>query len=167
GLADKFSSHGRKACAVAHGGMMSGSGFYNAYSVVTLNALIGNLNWKGGFVMNGGGFRDASPGPRYDLVNFPGKIQPKGIPLGRNVPYERTNEFRKKKEQGQAYPAQDGWFPGAPGLATEWFASTFHGYPYSLKALILWMANPLYGIPGLRERFGKDLADPSKLPLII
>lgn len=167
GLADAFSSHGRKACAVAHGGMMSGAGFYNAFSVVTLNALVGNLNWKGGFVMNGGGFRDASPGPRYDLVNFPGRIQPKGIPLGRNVPYERTEEFKGKKAQGQAYPAQDGWFPGAPGLATEWFASTFHGYPYSLKALILWMANPLYGIPGLRERFGKDIADPSKLPLII
>ncbi|MGO3890025.1 MAG: molybdopterin dinucleotide binding domain-containing protein [Paenalcaligenes sp.] len=167
GLADEFSSHGRKACATAHGGMMSGAGFYNAFSVATLNALIGNLNWKGGYVMNGGGYRDMSPGPRYDLVNFDGKIQPKGIPLGRNIPYERTAEFKQKKEQGQAYPAQDGWFPSAPGLATEWFASTFHGYPYSLKAMIMWMANPLYGVPGLRERFGEDLADPKKLPLIV
>ncbi len=167
GLADEFSSHGRRACAVAHGGMMSGSGFYNAFSVVTLNALIGNFNWKGGFVMNGGGFPSVAPGPRYDLVNFPGKIQPRGTPLGRNIPYERTAEFQRKREAGQAYPADDQWFPGAPGLGTEFFASTFSGYPYSLKALILWMANPVYGIPGLQERFGQDLADPKKLPLIV
>ncbi|THF67411.1 tetrathionate reductase subunit TtrA [Pseudothauera nasutitermitis] len=167
GLADEFSSHGRRACAVAHGGMMSGAGFYNAYSVVTLNALIGSLNWKGGFAMNGGGFPHVAAGPRYDLLNFPGKIQPRGTPLGRNFPYERTAEFARKREAGQPYPARDQWFPGAPGLGTEFFASTFGGYPYSLKALILWMANPVYGIPGLRERFGADLADPQKLPLVI
>ncbi|THF63351.1 molybdopterin dinucleotide binding domain-containing protein [Pseudothauera rhizosphaerae] len=167
GLADEFSSHGRRACAVAHGGMMSGAGFYNAYAVVTLNALIGNLNWKGGFAMNGGGFPHVAAGPRYDLVNFPGKIQPKGTPLGRNVPYERTAEFARKRDEGKAYPARDQWFPGAPGLATEFFSSAFEGYPYGLKALVLWMANPVYGIPGLKERFGKDLADPQKLPLII
>lgn len=167
GLADEFTSHGRKACAIAHGGMMSGSGFYNAFAVVTLNTLIGNLNWKGGFVMNGGGFANVAPGPRYDLINFPGRIQPRGTPLGRNMPYERTAEFTRKREAGQAYPAEDAWFPAAPGLGTEFFASTFNNYPYSLKALVLWMANPMYGIPGLRERFGKDLADPKKLPLLI
>lgn len=167
GLADEFSSHGRRACAIAHGGMMSGSGFYNAYAVATLNTLIGNLNWKGGYVMNGGGFANVAPGPRYDLVNFPGRIQPRGTPLGRNMPYERTAEFARKREAGKAYPASDQWYPAAPGLGTEFFASTFGGYPYSLKALILWMANPVYGIPGLRERFGQDLADPKKLPLLI
>ena len=167
GLADEFTRHGRRACAIAHGGMMSGSGFYNAFAVVTLNTLIGNLNWKGGFVMNGGAFANVAPGPRYDLVNFPGRIQPRGTPLGRNMPYERTAEFARRRAAGQAYPAEDQWYPAAPGLGTEFFASMFHGYPYSLKALILWMANPVYGIPGLRERFGKDLADPDKLPLLI
>ncbi|HRQ56601.1 MAG TPA: molybdopterin-dependent oxidoreductase [Azoarcus taiwanensis] len=167
GLAEAFTSHGRKACAIAHGGMMSGSGFYNAFAVVTLNTLIGNLNWKGGFVMNGGGFPHAAPGPRYDLVNFPGRIRPRGTPLGRNMPYERTAEFARKREAGKPYPAEDQWYPAAPGLGTEFFPSMFSGYPYSLKALILWMANPLYGVPGLRERFGEELADPNKLPLII
>jgi tetrathionate reductase subunit A len=36
-----------------------------------------------------------------------------------------------------------------------------------MKALILWSANPLYGIPGLRQRIAKDLADTTKLPLVI
>jgi len=65
------------------------------------------------------------------------------------------------------YPARDAWFPNAPGLATEWFTGALRGYPYGLKALILWSANPLYGIPGLRPLVEKDLADPKKLPLTV
>jgi len=167
GLADEFTSHGRKASAIAHGGMMAGNGFYNAYSVVTLNALIGNLNWKGGFVVNGGGFKDAGAGPRYDLESFPGALKPAGTPLGRNVPYEKSAEFARRKAAGKAYPARDAWFPNAPGLGTEWFPAMLRGYPYGLKALVLWSANPLYGIPGVRALVEKELADPKKLPLIV
>jgi len=166
-LAYEFTRHGRRASAVAHGGMMAGNGFYNAYAVVTLNALIGNLNWKGGFVANGGGFKDAGAGPRYDLASFPGAVKPKGTPLGRNVPYEKSAEFARRKAEGKPYPARDAWFPNAPGLGTEWFPAALRGYPYGLKALVLWSANPLYGIAGLRELIEKDLADPKKLPLIV
>jgi len=166
-LADEFTRHGRKACAIAHGGMMAGNGFYNAYAVVTLNALIGNLNWKGGFVVNGGGFKDAAVGPRYDLESFPGAIKPKGTPLGRNVPYEKSAEFARRKAEGKPYPARDAWFPNAPGLGTEWFPAMLRGYPYDVKALVLWSANPLYGIPGVRPLVEKALADPKKLPLIV
>lgn len=167
GLAERFTSHGRKASAVAHGGMMAGNGFYNAYSVVTLNALIGNLNWKGGFVTNGGAFKDAGAGPRYDLETFPGQVKPSGSPLGRNVPYEKSAEFASRKAQGKPYPARDAWFPNAPGLATEWLPAALRRYPYALKALVLWSSNPLYGVPGLRALVEKDLADPRKLPLIV
>lgn len=167
GLADEFSRHGRKACAIAHGGMMAGNGFYNAYAVVTLNALIGNLNWKGGFVVNGGGFKDAGAGPRYDLETFPGMVKPKGTPLGRNVPYEKSAEFARRKAEGKPYPARDAWFPNAPGLVTEWFPAMLRGYPYGLKALVLWSANPVYGLPGVRPLIEKELADPTKIPLIV
>lgn len=167
GLAGEFTRHGRKASAIAHGGMMAGNGFYNAYAVVTLNALIGNLNCKGGFVMNGGGFKDAGAGPRYDLEKFPGQVKPSGTPLGRNVPYEKSAEFAMRKASGKAYPARDAWFPNAAGLGTEWFPAALRGYPYALKALILWSSNPLYGIPGLRGLVEKQLADPKRLPLII
>lgn len=167
-LAKEFSSHGKRAAAIAQGGMMAGNGFYNAYGVVTLNALIGNLNWKGGLAMNGGGFKDAGPGPRYNLETFPGMIaKPAGMPLGRNAPYEKTAEFAAKKAAGKAYPAQAPWFPNAPGLATEWLTGAANGYPYGLKALFLWSANPVYGIPGVRAQVEKDLMDPKKIPLII
>mgnify|MGYP000750588579 CR=1 FL=1 len=53
GLAKELASHGKKASVIAHGGMMSGSGFYNAYALLSINALLGNINWKGGFVANG------------------------------------------------------------------------------------------------------------------
>ena len=43
-LADAFTRHGRKAAVITHGGMMSGNGFYNAWAVMMLNALIGNLS---------------------------------------------------------------------------------------------------------------------------
>lgn len=166
-LADEFTRHGRRASVIAHGGMMSGAGFYNAFSLMTLNLLIGNLNWRGGLVMNGGGFKDDGEGPRYDLDRFPGAVKPKGTPLGRNVPYEKSSEFARKKAEGKPYPAQAPWFPNAPGLATQWFTGAMSGYPYAIKALILWSSNPLYGIAGLRAQIERDLADPKKIPLII
>jgi len=166
-LAGELSSHGKRASVIAHGGMMSGSGFYNAYALMSINALLGNLNWKGGFVANGGGFKDDGAGPRYNLESFPGMVKPSGTPLGRNVPYEKTAEFAARKAAGKPYPATAPWFPNAPGLTTELLPGGIGGYPYALKALILWSSNPVYGIPGLRDKIGKDLADPQKLPLIV
>lgn len=166
-LARELSSHGKRASVVAHGGMMSGSGFYNAYALMSINGLLGNVNWKGGFVANGGGFKDDGEGPRYNLDSFAGMRKPSGTPLGRNVPYEKSAEFTVRKAEGKPYPAAAPWFPNAPGLTTQILPGGLGGYPYALKALVLWSANPIYGIPGLRERIGKDLADPKKLPLIV
>ena len=167
GLAQELTSHGKRAAVNAHGGMMSGAGFYNAYALVMLNTLIGNLNRKGGTLVNGGSFKDAGPGPRYNLESFDGEIKAAGMPIGRNVPYEKTSEFKLKKEAGKAYPARAPWYPNAPALATEWLTSAMNGYPYTLKALILWSCNPVYGITGLRAQIGKELADPKKIPLIV
>ena len=43
-LAHEFTSHGKRAVADAHGGTMSGAGFYTAYAIAMLNTLVGNLN---------------------------------------------------------------------------------------------------------------------------
>lgn len=166
-LAKELASHGKRASVIAHGGMMSGSGFYNAYALMSINALLGNINWKGGFVANGGGFKDNGEGPRYNLDSFPGMVKPSGTPLGRNVPYEKTAEFAARKAENKPYPATAPWFPNAPGLTTELLPGGITGYPYALKALVLWSSNPLYGVTGLRHKIAKDLADPKKLPLII
>lgn len=166
-LARKFTSHGKRAAVNLHGGMMSANGFANAHALVMLNVLIGNLNRKGGTLINAGGYPEAGKGPRYQLAGFEGEVSPKGTPLGRNQPYEKSADFAQRKQAGAAYPARDPWFPNAPQLATEWLAAAFSGYPYSLKALLLWNTNPIYAIPGLRSQIGKDLADPKKLPLIV
>ncbi|WP_417271917.1 molybdopterin dinucleotide binding domain-containing protein [Celeribacter halophilus] len=164
-LAQEFTRHGRKAAVSSHGGMMNGSGFYNAYALMMLNTLIGNLNWKGGTMIAGGGFSETK-GPAYDLVNFPGKVKAKGLPFGRNVPYERTTEFKTKKAAGAPYPADAPWYPNAPGLATEWMSSLVNGYPYGAEALIFRNTNPIYGIPGVAHLLDK-LKDPAVVPLII
>ena len=167
GLAHEFTSHGKRAAINAHGGMMAARGVYNTYALLMLNTLIGNLNRKGGTLVGGGKFQDAGAGPRYNLQSFDGEVKPGGIPLGRNVPYEKTSEFKRNKAAGKPYPAQAPWYPNAPALASEWLTSAINGYPYTLKALILWSCNPLYGVPGLRAQIEQDLADPAKLPLIV
>ena len=168
GLARELTSHGKKAAVNAHGGMMAGNGFYNAFGAVTLNTLLGNLNWKGGTLFGGGRFPDEQDGPRYKLASFPGQVKPSGIPISRPQPYERSSEFKRNKEAGKPYPAKAPWFPAAPQLSTEWMTSGLvDGYPYPLKALFLWNANPVYGIPGLRAALGDALKDTRRLPLFV
>ncbi|WP_313136512.1 molybdopterin dinucleotide binding domain-containing protein [Paracoccus jeotgali] len=164
-LANRLTSHGRKAAVNSHGGMMSGSGFYNAWSLMTINALIGNLNHKGGTVISGGWFPD-SKGPVYDLETVQNEVVPTGLPLGRNVPYEKTSAFKAAKAAGKPYPANSPWYPNAPGLATEWFASMLGGDPYGVEALFLRNANPVYGIGGIQHMLDK-LRDPAVVPLIV
>ena len=164
-LAHEFTSHGRKAAVSSHGGMMTGTGFYNAYALMMLNTLIGNLNWKGGTMIAGGGFPETK-GPAYDLKSFPGAVKAKGLPFGRNVPYEKTSEYKAKKAAGAAYPAEGPWYPNAPGLATEWMSSLVNGYPYKAEALIFRNTNPVYGVPGVTHLVDR-LKDPAVVPLII
>ena len=115
-LAREFTSHGKQAVANSHGGTMSGAGFYTAYAIAMLNNLIGNLNVKGGWVLDAGPFGPFGPGPRYNFAQFPGAVKPTGVALSRTrFPYEKTSEFKRKKEAGQnPYPAKAPWYP-APG----------------------------------------------------
>ncbi len=168
-LAKEFTSHGKKAAVSTHGGTMAGNGFYSAFSLVTLNTLIGNLHWKGGTFIAGGAFRHEGSGPRYNLESFEGMVQPRGLTLSRNnQPYERSSEFKRKREAGKpAYPAEQPWYPNGPQLGTEWLTSALQAYPYGLKALILWNTNPIYGIPGVEKQVREALKDPTRLPLII
>ena len=168
-LARELTSHGKRAAVNTHGGTMAGNGFANAFSLVTLNTLIGNLHHKGGTLMSGGMFNDAAAGPRYDLANFEGAVAPRGLMLGRNnLPYERSGEFAAKRAAGSnPYPADAPWYMAAPQLSTEFFTAIESGYPYRLGALILWNSNPVYGIPGLPQKAASLLGDPKKLPLLI
>lgn len=169
GLAKEFTSHGKRAAVDCHGGTMASNGFYNAYAIVMLNALVGNMNVKGGTSIGGGRYKEIAPGPRYNLKKFPGMVKAKGLGLGRNgLPYEKSTEFKRKKARGEnPYPSQEPWYPVSPTLTSEFLSSALNGYPYSLKALILWSSNPLYGVAGLESQVKEKLADPKALPLIV
>ncbi|OYQ78979.1 tetrathionate reductase subunit A [Wohlfahrtiimonas chitiniclastica] len=168
-LAKKFTSHGRKAAVITHGGMMSGNGFYNAWSIMALNVLIGNMNHKGGLLVNGGKFKEYAPGPRYNLVNFKGMVQPKGMLLARaKKPYETSTDYKALVKAGKnPYPAKRPWYPFAGGQSSEVLISALAQDPYPLKAWISHMTNPVYGIAGFRQLLGKQLADPKVLPLFV
>ncbi len=49
-LAKRFTSYGTKAVVDTHGGNMHTNGFYNSFSILMLNALISNINAKGGAI---------------------------------------------------------------------------------------------------------------------
>lgn len=168
-LARKFTSHGKKAAVDTHGGAMTTNGFYTAFSILTLNTLIGNYNWKGGMSAGGGQFPAFGAGPRYDLKKFKGMVKPKGIFLSRSrFPYQKTSEFKRRKAAGQSpFPTKAPWYPFSPPLLTEFLTSHFNGYPYSLKALISFRANPLYAHAGLRQAVQDKLKDPKQLPLFV
>ncbi|MFD1710681.1 molybdopterin dinucleotide binding domain-containing protein [Ottowia flava] len=168
-LAREFTSHGKRAVADAHGGTMSGAGFQTAYAISMLNTLIGNLNHKGGLVLDAGPFGPFGPGPRYNFAEFPGKAKPSGLSLSRNrTPYEKSSEFKRKKASGaNPYPAQAPWYPATGNLSSEMVASALNGYPYKAKVWFNHMANPVYAISGFRNALIDKLKDPQHLPLIV
>ncbi|NNI41595.1 tetrathionate reductase subunit A [Pasteurella multocida] len=168
-LAKKFTSHGHRAAVVTHGGTMHGTGFYTAWAILLLNAMVGNMNKKGGMSMSGGKFKDFGAGPRYDLANFPNMVNPKGTNLARSKrAYEKSSEFKRKVEQGLSpYPAKASWYPFVGGQMSEMITSALQGYPYPLKAWISHMSNPIYGMTGIHHITDEKLRDPSILPLFI
>ncbi len=108
-LANKFTSHGSKAAVISHGGTMSSDGFYTAWAIMMLNAMIGNINQKGGALAKGGTFPPFGKGPRYNLAEFDGMVQPKGVFLSRSrFPYEKSSEYKRKQQAGESpYPARE------------------------------------------------------------
>lgn len=168
-LAREFTSHGKRAVANSHGGTMSGAGFYTAYAIAMLNNLIGNLNVKGGWVLDAGPFGPFGPGPRYNFAQFEGMVKPEGVQLSRTrFPYEKTSEFKRKKEAGEnPYPAKAPWYPAPGGMSSEMLAAGLMGYPYGIKAWINHMSNPVYAICGFENALVEAVKDPKKLPLFI
>jgi tetrathionate reductase subunit A len=168
-LAREFTSYGKRAAADCHGGTMHAAGFYTAYGVVMLNALVGNLNAIGGTTAGGGSFKAVAKGPRYDLKSFPGKVKPRGVDAGRGgFAYERTSEYKRKVAAGEnPYPARAPWHAFTQPMGAHWLASLLEGYPYKARALVTWSSNPIYGVAGLRETIDEKIRDPRNLPLMI
>ena len=162
GLARELTGHGKRVAVDAHGGTMHPGGFHSAWAIVALNGLVGNLHWKGGTFTGGGRFASFGEGPRYDLATIPGAPKPRGMKITRENDYRATSEYRRK-----GFPARAPWRPFGRALQGEVLAAALDGYPYHLRALVSFNANPLYGAAGLEPLVRDRLQDPEKLPLIV
>ncbi len=159
--ADEFTSHGTKAAVTQyHGAGNYLSGTYASYPVAMLNAMIGSVDRKGGYLKSGGGVAKWNEG-LYDLKGFAGKKKSQGPIISREkFAYEKTTEFKKN-----GYPSRRPWFPFSKGgLCVEAMSGIDQQYPYPCKILFTYFFNPVYSIPG-GFRYVETLKNSDKVPL--
>jgi anaerobic selenocysteine-containing dehydrogenase/Ni/Fe-hydrogenase subunit HybB-like protein len=167
-LAREFTSHGRKAAADIHRGVSQHTnGYSNVVAWNTLNALIGNYDWKGGMskatTYSVTGDKDGEPieGMPFHIPSLhPAKTTPFGISsIRHDASYEKSTIFAD-------YPAKRPWYPLASDVYQEIVPSIGDAYPYPIKALFLYMGTPVYSLPGGHTNI-EILSDPKKLPLFV
>ncbi|MEW6714435.1 MAG: molybdopterin-dependent oxidoreductase [Nitrospirota bacterium] len=95
-VAKEFTSYGTKAAVTQyHGAGNYISGTYASYPVAVLNAMVGSVDRRGGYMKAGGGASKWNEGI-YDLKSFPGNKKPQGPIISREkFAYEKTAEFKK------------------------------------------------------------------------
>jgi tetrathionate reductase subunit A len=166
-LADEFTSHGKKAAAdLYRGPVQHTNGYYNGQAVITLNALIGNFDWKGGLTTGGGhwhedGSKAGAPFP-VDIVysGAPGGLKKFGVHVNREqAAYEKTTLF-------DGYPAKRPWYPFTAELYQNIIPSMADGYPYHGKILVTQKGTPIMATPAGHKQV-EMLRDPKKIPLFI
>ncbi len=179
-LADALTSHGRKAVVdFFRGPVMHTNGVYTGRALMTLNMLIGNIDWMGGYMVGGGAanIMGTNPGQPYNLKKWPRQNTqvPAGVTISRNgTPYETTSYYQNKVTRKQSpYPAKRPWFPFSGGLWEEMFAGIYEGYPYNCSILVQHIANPAWSAPGIGGADDDTLPwvrlikDTNKVPLFI
>jgi tetrathionate reductase subunit A len=167
-LAREFTSHGKKAAADIHRGVSQHTnGYSNVIAWYSLNALVGNYDWKGGLAKATTydviGDKDGEPiaGKPFVLKDLhSSKLKPFGISSIRHgIAYEKTTIFAD-------YPARRPWYYLASDVYQEIVPSIGDAYPYPVKALFLYMGTPVYALPGGHTNI-EILSDPKKLPLFV
>ncbi len=162
-LAREFTAHGKRAVIEPHRGVSQHTnGFYNVLAIMTLNLLIGNLDWKGGLIYGGGTYDQVgtTAGKPFNVLKHPARMTPFGISIIRHeVEYEKTTLF-------SGYPAKRNWYPFASDIYQEVIPSAGDAYPYPIKALFIYMGTPVYALPAGHTNI-EILADPKKIPLIV
>ncbi len=161
-LAREFTSHGKKAVADLHRGVSQHtSGFYNVLAWMMVNVLIGNHDWVGGLAKATGfdllGEKEGKP---FDLGKQSGKMRPWGISnIRHEVAYDKTTLFT-------GFPAKRVWYPFSSDIYQEVIPSMGDAYPSPIKAVLFYMASPVYSLPA-GHKLVEILSDPKKIPLII
>ncbi len=163
-VAREFTSYGKRAAAEFYRGRIKHTnGWYNAQSIIALNYLIGNPDWKGGLAKPGGGwnYMGNKEGKPYDMAKLhPGKLSAFGIPITRETwQYEESTLF-------SGYPSKRPWYPFSGNVAQETWPSIADGFPYPVKAVLISSHTPMYSVPGGNHQL-RTLLDPQKLPLFV
>jgi tetrathionate reductase subunit A len=179
-LASEFTSQGRQAVAdFGRGATMHTNGFYAARAIMTLNFLIGNVDWMGGYTTSGGtaDYSGGNQGARYALGSWPGQpaMVPAGVPISRSgAAYEASAEYAAHMKAGtNPYPAHLPWFPFGGGQWPGMFAGMYAGYPYPAKIVLQHAANPAWSAPAIGGAGDRELpwqrlaSDLGKVPLFI
>lgn len=158
-IARELTSHGKRAAVDIHRGVSQHTnGFYNVLGWYTVNALLGNFDWKGGMSISKTYGHDGSKGGPYDLTKVSGKVSPFGISIIRHdTAYDKTTIF-------EGYPAKRNWYPLASDVYEEIVPSIGDAYPYGAKALFMYMGAPTYALPAGHTNI-EILVDVNKLPL--
>ncbi len=178
-LAREFTSHGKHAAAdFGRGPTMHSNGLYAGRAIMTLNFLIGNVDWVGGMTVGGGGadYMGAGQGQPYNLGSWPKQVSsvPSGVPVSRSgVAYESTSLYQDAMKAGKPYPAPRPWFQFGGGQWPEMYAGIYMGYPYPIQILVQHMANPAWSMPAMGGADDSGLSwakvtdDTAKVPLFI
>jgi len=162
-LAREFTSHGKRAAICPHRGLSQHTnGIYAVMAWLSLNVLIGNLDWKGGAAWGGTyphmGDKDGQP---YDMKKLDPGVLPKwGSSIIRHgSKYEESTLFA-------GYPAKRQWYPHSSDIYQEILPSVGDAYPYPIKAIFMYMASPVYANPAGQAMI-KILMNQKKAPLFI
>ncbi len=163
-VAYEFTNHGKKAVADIHRGVSQHTnGFYNVLAWYTLNALIGNYDWKGGLIKLSTYKIDGSAKGQPFNIN---KADVSQAPFGTSIirhgeKYDKHTLFLR-----DGYPAKRNWYYLSSDVYQEIIPSIGDAYPYPVKALFFYMGSPVYSLPAGNTNI-PVLADPKKLPLFI
>ena len=161
-VAKEFTSYGRKACVDVHRGpAQHTNGFYNISSLMNLNLLLGNYDWKGGMIVASTFNTD---GTKSDKQPFNlNKLKPKGgkqfglSVIRHDAKYEESSIFK-------GYPAKRNWWPLSSDVYEEILPSMADAYPYGAKVIFSYMGAPSYSLPAGQVQI-EALMNLGKIPL--
>ncbi len=166
-VARELTSHGKRAAVdMYRGPVQSTDGYYSGCLVITLNMLIGCMDYKGGLMKGGGHWHEAGgkPGNVYNLGKLhPGALKAFGPKITREK--ARYEDFSLFRENG--YPAKRPWYPFTGNVYQEIIPSFAGGYPYGGKILLTHMGTAAFSLPGGNQQIIDMLKDPKRVPLFI
>jgi tetrathionate reductase subunit A len=182
-LAQEFTAHGRRAAADFYRGPVKHTnGAYSGRAIMTLNFLIGCIDWAGGYITGGkpADYLGTYKGAPYNLTKWPSHSPARTVPPGVTISregsfYEETSLYKEAVTAGKnPFPTPRPWLPFGFGIWQELFGGAWSQYPYPVKILFMHEANPAWsappgmsGYPDENLSFFRLIKDLKKVPLFI